>query len=223
MIVRIDGVNFSRVCDELGMEKPYDERLLEALILAAKEVFERLNPKLVYLFSDEISFLFSHPLPYSGREEKINSIIPSIAAGAFSVRFQRPVGFDSRILAVEDVADYFAQRQDEAWRNHLNSYAFYFLVREGIGRREAAKRLEGMKSKELRKFMLERGVDLTKTPSWQRRGVMLYRRGYTKEGYNPLTKERTLAKRMELVVDKELPIFNTPEGRQFLSKLVEDG
>ncbi len=220
LFVRVDGVNFSRVCDGLVFERPYDERISRALVHASELVFERFDPKLAYLFSDEINFFFTPPLPYDGRLEKLDSIVPSLVAGCISLEFGAPVAFDSKVIIPEDPADYLVGRQGEAWRNHLNSYAFYALLEEGFNRKEAARKLKGMKGGEIHEFMFKRGINLAETPPWQRRGVMLYKEAYMKEGRDPRKGKKVLAERKRVVSNWEIPIFGAPEGRTFLEGFV---
>ena len=69
-------------------------------------------------------------------------------------------------------------------------------------------------------MMYHRGVNLAKTPAWQRRGVLVCKRGMPKEGFNPITKEHVTVMRSMVAADCELPLFTTPEGQAFLKKLI---
>lgn len=218
---RIDGVNFSSLCEELGLLKPFDERFPEALAAASRGVFEKYNPRLAFIFSDEVNFLFLPPFPFEGRVEKLDSIVPSMVAGELSLILKTPAAFDSRTIISSSIVEYLVQRQGEAWRNHINGYAFHALLKELGSRRAAASRLKGMKSAEIHEFMSQRGVNLAETPQWQRRGVMLYKKRYRKEGFNPKSREKVAADRKRLVEDWGLPIFHRPEGRKFLEGIVE--
>jgi tRNA(His) 5'-end guanylyltransferase len=220
IFVRVDGVNFSTLCDFLGFEKPYDERLVSALSKAAEHVMERLNPKLAYIFSDEINFFFTTPLPYDGRVEKMDSVIPSMVAGALSMELGTPTAFDSRII-IGDIIEYLSSRQGEAWRNHINSYAFYSLLSKGMDRRGSAAMLRRMKSHEIHEFMFKRGVNLAKTPTWQRRGIIVCKETYEKRGFDPIGKKDVTVERKRVKVYWDLPIFHKPEGRSFLEALVD--
>ncbi len=220
IFVRVDGVNFSRKTEELQLEKPYDKRLIEALIEASKLVFEILNPKLAYIFSDEINFLFFPPLPYNGRFEKLNSIIPSIVSTKVSLIFKKELFFDSKIFCVNDdeIIQYLKERQDEAWRNHINSYAFYKLIEEGYSRREAAEILKGKKYKDIHEFLFKKGINLAKTPTWQRRGVLVYK--LRKEMSKKINDRVVKYYRNEIIVDWEIPLFSSEEGKRLLEKIL---
>jgi tRNA(His) 5'-end guanylyltransferase len=111
-------------------------------------------------------------------------------------------------------------RQDEAWRNHLNAYCQQALISEGVSARKAAAQLKGLQSAELHEMMHGKGTNLAKTPAWQRRGILVCKKSTEKEGYNPITKEPVIAQRSAVVVDRDLPLFTSPDGQAFLEKLV---
>ena len=60
---------------------------------------------------------------------------------------------------------------------------------------EPCSELRGMKEHEIHELVFAKGINLARTPVWQRRGVMIYR----KEG--------------KVVADWELPLFRSPDGQ----------
>lgn len=66
----------------------------------------------------------------------------------------------------------------------------------------------------MHEMMFKRGgINLAKTPAWERRGIACYRTEIIKEGgYNPVTDERVAAARRVVVPDDDLPLFSEPEG-----------
>ncbi|MCK7483776.1 MAG: hypothetical protein M0C28_47380 [Candidatus Moduliflexus flocculans] len=94
-----------------------------------------LNPDFAFTFSDEISLYFTQ-LPFSGRVEKIDSVSASFAASSLTLALgvHNPLSFDARVIpATPDYAmEYLANRQNEAWRNHLNGYCQQALVEDGL-------------------------------------------------------------------------------------------
>lgn len=227
--VRCDGRNFHRLTEEINFKKPYDREFTEIMVESAKSLFKNnLNPILVYVFSDEINVLFFEA-PFNGRIEKIDSIIASLLSSAFSLELYlrrnigKTISFDARVVPVPDkkILEYLAWRQLECWRNHINSYAFYTLVEKGFSREDAAKMLKGLKGAELHDLVFkEKGINLAKTPTWQRRGILLYFEEYLKESTNKLSGKRVLTIRRKLVENWELPIFNSPEGENLISKII---
>jgi tRNA(His) 5'-end guanylyltransferase len=182
-----------------------------------------LTPVFAYTFSDEIS-LYLTELPFSGRVEKIDSVAASYAASALTLALgtKEPLAFDARIVQAtpESAIEYMTGRQDEAWRNHLNSYCQQALISEGMDGTDAARILKGMPAQELHEMMHKRGVNLAKTPAWQRRGVLVCKKEIQKDGYNPVTKEHVTVTRSRVTADRDLPLFTTPDGQAFLKKLV---
>jgi len=163
-------------------------------------------------------------LPFSGRVEKIDSVAASYAASALTLALDadEPLAFDSRIVQAtpETAVAYMTGRQDEAWRNHLNAYCQQALVSEGMDAAEAAEQLKGMPAQNLHEMMHQRGVNLAKTPAWQRRGILVCKKEVEKEGFNPMTKEHVTVSRSRVAEDRDLPLFSTPEGQAFLRTLV---
>ncbi len=218
-ILRIDGRNFTNVLR--NFEKPYDLRFAKAMVETCKEILREFNPAFAYTFSDEVSFLFRDV--FGCRVEKIDSIIPSEFSSRLSLKLGFPVSFNSRIIYVRnraEIMDYLKFRQDECWRNHLNSYAFYTLLKEVGDRRKTQEFLKGKKSKEIHDILFERGINLSKTPSWQRRGIMIY--------WAEVELEREFGgrivryRRRRIVENWNLPLFNSEEGKKLLEKVLLD-
>ena len=225
VIVRLDGRAFHRLAHMLGLAKPFDVRFSHAMAAVCRCLVadSGLSPEFAYTFSDEIS-LYLPKLPFSGRVEKIDSVAASFAASALTLALEcaEPIAFDGRVIPATPAyaIEYLVNRQDEAWRNHINAYCQQALVAEGMKPRQAAVRLKGMPSKELHEMMHARGVNLAKTPAWQRRGVLVYKKSAEKEGFNPITKEKVKVVRSSVTVENNLPLLTTPEGQAFLKKLV---
>ena len=225
VIVRLDGRAFHRLAHMLGLAKPFDVRFSHAMAAVCRCLVadSGLSPEFAYTFSDEIS-LYLPKLPFSGRVEKIDSVAASFAASALTLALEcaEPIAFDARVIPATPAytLEYLVDRQDEAWRNHINAYCQQALVAEGMKPRQAAVRLKGMPSQQLHEMMHARGVNLAKTPAWQRRGVLVYKKSAEKEGYNPITKEKVKVVRSSVTADNNLPLFTTPEGQDFLKKLV---
>lgn len=224
VIVRADGRNFKESLARLGLEKPYDVRFERAMVSAGRSLVEEsgLGPDWIYTFSDELNVFFK-VLPFDGRVEKLDSVVPSYLASTLTITLgvDVPLAFDARVVPLhyEDVAGYLRWRQAEAWRNHMQSYGFYTLVKEGIPEREASKQMHGMKFEDIHEMMWQRGVNLGETPAWQRKGVFIYKKAMKKEGYDPVKKKKVLVERAEVEESWDPPLFGSVEGREFLKKL----
>lgn len=226
VIVRLDGRNFKESLSRLGFAKPYDHGFEQGMVAAARMLVEQssLGPEWAFTFSDEVSLLFKE-LPFDGRLEKLDSVIPSYMASALTIalRVETPLAFDSRVIPVhpEEIPEYLAGRQAETWRNHMQSYGFYTFVSEGMGEKEAAAKMKGMKFEDIHELMWQRGVNLNETPGWQRKGVFIYRKKTTREGYNPIKGEKVSVERREVVEDWDPPLFTSDEGEACLKQALE--
>lgn len=225
VIMRMDGRNFKESLARLGFRRPYDETFARGMVAAAWSLLadSSLGPEWAFVFSDEVSVLFNE-LPFDGRVEKLDSVVASYLSSALTLNLKQdtPLAFDARVIPVhrEEIVDYLIGRQSEAWRNHMQSYGFYTLVAEGAGEREAAAKMKGMKFEDIHEMMWQRGVNLNETPGWQRKGVLIYRKPYEKQGLNPLTGKVVLVDRTEIVEDWDPPVFATEEGKAFLHTIL---
>ena len=225
VFVRLDGRAFHRLAMMLSLKKPFDERFNNAMVQVCTSLVadSGLNPEFAFTFSDEISLYFTR-LPFNGRVEKIDSVTASFAASALTlaVGSASPLSFDARVIPAtpEFAIEYLTSRQKEAWRNHLNGYCQQALIKEGISAKKAAEQLKGLPAKDLHDMMHMRGFNLATSPAWQRRGVLVYKMITEKEGFNPITKEHVVAERSAVTVENDLPLFTSPEGKEFLEQLV---
>lgn len=226
VFVRLDGRAFHRLADVLGLERPFDEFFHKAMVTACTALVadSGLNPDLAYTFSDEISLYFTK-LPFSGRVEKLDSVAASYTASSFTLALGGTtlVAFDARVIPAtpEYAREYLANRQAEAWRNHINAYCQQALIEEGMNPKKAQEHLTGLPAKALHEMMHERGFNLATTPSWQRRGTLVYKKLTEKEGFNPITKETVITERSAVVAESDLPLFTSPEGQAFISAMVK--
>ncbi len=221
---RLDGRRFQAVAETVGAEKPFDKKFANCLVSSAKAIFQSdFNPTLVYAASDEINALFLYAIPFRRRVEKINSVLSGVASSAFSINLQKQfkktllTAFDSRIIisSKEKITEYLTSRQRDAWRNHNNAYAYWLLRKKGHKPSEAAKMLKGLKTKEIHETLFREGVNSTKTPVWQRRGVLVYREPYQKKV------ESHTVTRWRIKENWDLPLFSSKEGQALIRQIIE--
>lgn len=225
IFIRLDGRAFHRLAENLALKKPFDTGFSDAMIRVCTALIAEsgLCPDFAFTFSDEIS-LYVTQLPFGGRVEKIDSVSASFAASALTLALEvaEPLSFDARVIPATPAfaLEYLANRQNEAWRNHLNGYCQQALVEDGLSAKKAAERLKGLPAKDLHELMFRRGFNLAMTPAWQRRGVLVYKKISEKEGFNPITQQTVMAQRSAVTTERELPMFSSPEGKAFLEKLI---
>jgi tRNA(His) guanylyltransferase len=223
--VRVDGRNFRHALSLLKREQPYDLAFAESMGAASEAIMRRsgLPVQLVFTFSDEANVLFPEA-PFDGRIEKLDSVVASFFASAVTLNLSSnvPLAFDARIIPVGamDIPIYLELRQNETWRNHVHAYGYYYLRQNGQTGREAHATLLGMTSSEMHELMFSHGVNLAKTPAWQRRGILVHKQSYEKEGLDRITGRPSTTRRSRVVQNWDLPIFKSPEGREMLVGLI---
>ena len=227
IVIRIDGRNFKRMLERLSFQKPYDKTFAGAMADSTESLMKEsgLSPQFAYTFSDEINVFFLK-LPFHGRIEKLDSIVPSFLSSALTLALdiKRPLSFDARVvpLSRDDICEYLEWRQAEAWRDHVHSYGYYALREDGLSKRTAASRMVGMSAKEVHDMLFEKGINLTKTPAWQRRGILILKKKYKKSGYDPKNRTKVVTDRSKVIQDWGLPLFNSKEGQMLISKLLTE-
>ena len=204
LVVRADGRGFKKILE--NCKKPYDLEFARSMARVATRLFldSGLLPALAFTFSDEINLIFLDA-PFAGRVEKMDSVMAGFLSAALSLELDRLVCMDCRTIPIykAEVSDYLAERQAETWRNHVFSYGFYMLVVDGLTTSGAMEKLRGMREQEIHELVYQRGINLAKTPAWERRGVMIFRKGG------------------QLVQNWELPLFSSLEGKALLAEIIE--
>lgn len=224
IVIRADGRNFSHLSSDLNLEKPYDMDFENIMVDTCLEFYQEFSPRFMYTFSDEINVLLDE-IPFGGRVEKMDSVFASFISGTFTDKISlykkfskifdddeipiKPISFDSRVIPLnhEGLITYFKGRQDEAWRNCLNGYA-YWTLRQEYTKEETLEILDEKKSSQIHEILFERGINVKELPAWQRRGVGIYRKEVIVKGYNPVSQEHVQSKRWKPFTDWELPIFS---------------
>jgi len=230
VIIRCDGRNFHGLSEKLGLQKPFDKNFAEVMVAAAKEIYEEgFNPSLIYVFSDEINYIFTSELPFNRRLEKILSIIPSIISSKFTLLISRTgrdftISFDARAIPIakEEIPSYLQWRQNEAWRNCVNSYAYYALLKKGYTPREAAKKLEGLKYQDRHEIIFKfLKININNVPTWQLRGVLIYKKAYTIKAIDRKTGKRVEVRRWKVIENWEPPLFTSEDGMNLIYSLLD--
>lgn len=212
VVARLDGHGFTRLTKkEWKLEKPFDVRFRDIMISTTKHLMD-CGFRIVYGYtqSDEISLLFHLDDDTFGRKErKLLSILASEASVSFSLFAGRPAIFDCRLIPLpnkELVVDYFRWRQEDSHRNSLNGHCYWLLRKLGLSASEVQDRISGISNSEKNEILFSNGINYNDLPSWQKRGVGLFFRDETKQGYNPKTGETTTCVRRVLHLEDELPM-----------------
>lgn len=225
MAARLDGRGFTRLTKEIcQFEAPFDIRFRDLMIHTTKALMD-CGFRIVYGFteSDEISLLFAPDDNTFGRKvRKINSTLAGEASAAFSLELGRCATFDCRVIPLpmaERVVDYFRWRQEDAHRNSLNGHCYWMLRKEGMSVQAATRELEGKSVSYKNELLFSRGINYDQLPSWQKRGIGLWKEEYEKEGFDPISGTTVRAVRNRIAVCEELPLGEEYAAliRRFLS------
>ena len=212
MVARIDGRSFTKLTKEIHQfEAPFDIRFRDYMVETVKHLMNcGFNVIYGYTESDEISLLFSIAENAFGRKlRKYNSVLAGETSAKFSILLGDIAAFDCRISQLptkKDVIDYFRWRNEDAFRNALSAHCYWKLRENGENAKKATKTLEGASVADKNELLFQHGINFNDLPNWQKRGIGLYWASYDKEGVNPKTGEKMIAKRRKIVVDYNLPM-----------------
>ena len=213
VILRIDGCHFHTFTK--GMDKPFDDKLIEAFWETCKFLGENImGAKLIYHQSDEISILITNydtiqtDSWFSNNLQKMASVSASMAAAKFNevIRKSYPdkelAFFDSRawVIPQDEVNNYFTWRQQDASKNSISMAAFANF---------AHKDLHGLSGNQLQeKLFSEKGINWDKFPTWKKRGACVIKKEYLKEN--------AIRRRWE--TDLDIPLFS--KDRNYVERFV---
>lgn len=212
IVIRLDGRSFHKLARDLNLVKPYDEKFYHVIAEVCQDLFKEFSPLFIYSFSDEISLLFDK-VPFDGRLEKIDSVIASFAASSFvmnyDVEFKKPPAFDSRAIPIsdDDILKYFRWRQDESWRNCVNSHGISYLKTK-YSNTEANDKINGMKLNDIHELLFQNGINLNDIETYKKRGMGIYRKNKKVVGFNKKENINQTSYRSYVYTDWELPIFS---------------
>lgn len=211
IIVRLDGRNFHGLANSLNLNKPYDEEFINLMAQVCYDLFKEFSPQFIYSFSDEISILLKN-IPFNRRIEKINSVIASFTASSFTLHLNKelykPVAFDSRVIPIndQDILSYFKWRQDESWKNCINSYGISFL-KSKYGVKLANEKINGLKASDIHDLLFKNGINLNDIEDYKKKGIAIYRKLKKIEGFNKETLEKQISHRSYVYKDFNIPLF----------------
>jgi tRNA(His) 5'-end guanylyltransferase len=228
-IVRVDGRSFSRLTEELNLDKPFDEFFGSAMNDVASSLLREFNAIFAYTESDEISLVLTPGFDMFDRSvEKLVSVSAGVASAALTecmltIGYEaRPLPhFDSRVWlgsSIEDVVDYMSWRQADAARCALNGLVYWTLRDSGMTARAATAEMRG-KGREWKHETLHAfNVNFARLPDWQRRGVGVWWIDLPHTGWNPKTEEPVETTRRVIYVADQLPMGD--EFRQLVKKVL---
>lgn len=176
VFLRIDGKSFHTFTR--GMGKPFDHKLMEAMVVAGEETVKHLMGfRLGYHQSDEFSFLitdtqsFNSQLWFDGDVQKLCSVTASIFTAYFNRAMCGTVAaFDCRAFNVpkDDVANVFVWRQKDWARNSLQMYARSFF---------SHKQMHGKKNTDIHEMLHRKGLNWSDLSEQDKNGTFITQDG----------------------------------------------
>lgn len=208
---RIDGRGFSKFTK--GMNRPFDQRMTDAMIETTKYLVKETNALIGYVQSDEISLAWkasdhTSSIFFDGKTTKMTSVLAGMATAAFTraIRGWQPYedrlpAFDARVIQMPldyEVANMFLWRAIDARKNAVSmaTRAHY-----------SAKQMHGKKSLEMIQMLADKGVDFHAYPKAFREGTFVQRYVYDLLMLNGDTVQRS---RVDTIY---MPPFQTVDNR----------
>jgi len=191
VVFRLDGHGFHRFSDIHRFTKPNDERALELMDRAARDVMDAYSDVVLgFGESDEFSFLLRRSCTlYNRRQSKILSTLTSHFTSCYVFHWSTyfpetplvyPPSFDGRLVVYPtqtEVRDYFSWRQSDTHVNNLYNTVFWALVQEGeMSTTDAHEKLRGTVSSTKNEILFaEFGINYNTLPARFRKGSVLVR------------------------------------------------
>ena len=202
VIIRIDGKSFHTLAKRLNWKKPFDTDYVQDMQTMVVELCkEIMNVKLVYLQSDEASFLLIdyeeiQTQPWFRNEiQKLCSVTAGFASSKMSLMIGQEAVFDARVFIIPplEVCNYFIWRQRDWKRNSINMAA-----RANFSQKE----IHGLNCDEIQeKLWQERGINWADYPIFLKRGSCVIKQG-------------------AWFIDNEIPDFT--KNREYINRFIPE-
>lgn len=223
LLLRLDGVHFSKNVKRWKSEKPFDARLTHAMQMTCKGLAEKIpGVQVVYSQSDEITVLIRDDMthttqPWHGKEvNKIMSVAAAKATNLFNfhfhgesfgngkVMFEDLAEFDCRgyILPEQEILNAFLWRQRDCEKNSVQ-----MLARTVFSDKELHKK-NGSEMQDM--MMLQHKLNWNDMPTAFKRGFCVVKKDCFKEvpKRGSTTGDTELINRPAWTVDLEIPVFS---------------
>ena len=214
-VIRLDGKSFGTFLKTA--KKPYDKAVVESLALATQAVMKEIggSARFAFVASDEISIVINDRIslgfdPWFGNQvQKMVSVSASMMTANFNAAYSTfrtdslssLAYFDARVFALPDIMEMtnnMIWRQQDTTRNSISQYGRSMFPHKEMQGKSCAELLDMM--------MLQKQFNWNDTPTWTKRGVVIYKE-----------KGKSITERGGWKVDYEIPIFT--QDRDYLTNL----
>lgn len=178
---RIDGRSFSAFTR--GMDRPYDQRMSDAMIGAAKGMVEHTHARIGYTQSDEISLVWHADTVeggyfFDGKTMKMASVLAGLATALFmreatrvglSAYLGRLPHFDCRVIQLPtktEAANMFLWRELDATKNAVSMTARAHYSHEALDHKNGP---------EMQEMLFAKGINFNDYPAFFKRGTFVRR------------------------------------------------
>ena len=181
IIVRLDGRSFHQLARDLNLTKPYDDNFYNVFSNVCEDLFKEFSA--------------------------------SFAASSFvmhyNTQFRKPPAFDARVIPIsdDDILEYFKWRQDESWRNCVNSHGIFYL-KSKYPNNIANDKINGKNLSDVHELLFEHGINLNDVDTYKKRGLAVYRKNKKVVGFNKKENKNQVSYRSYVHTDWDLPKFS---------------
>jgi tRNA(His) guanylyltransferase len=229
---RIDGRSFSSFTR--GMRRPYEQRMINAMVDTTQLLVKETHAKIGYTQSDEISLVWlfdapnSEPL-FGGKVHKLTSVLAALAASCFvnclRLNFERETAerlanalphFDARVFSLPtkmEAANTFLWRAMDARKNAVSMAARTVY---------SAKELHGKDQSAMRAMLQAKGIEFEDYPASFKRGTfarrITFERSFTAEELVRIPESHRPEPGM-LVTRSEVPVMTMPEFHKVANRV----
>lgn len=225
---RIDGRNFSAFTR--GMERPYDQRMTDAMVATIKGLVEETHARIGYTQSDEISLVWlaaedGGSVFFNGKVLKMASVLAGLATAHF-MQAVRASGlgaeyeaklphFDCRVIQLPtktEAANMFLWRELDATKNAVSMAARSLYSHKALHRKTGS---------EMQEMLFAKGVNFNDYPPFFKRGTFV-RRVQVQRAFLPEELDRIPEKHRPtpetLVIRSEVRELTMPKFRTVVNR-----
>lgn len=220
---RIDGRGFSAFTRDF--ERPYDTRIMQAMIGTTKGLVEKTHARIGYTQSDEISLVwlaerYDSGIFFDGKIAKMTSVLAGLATALFCREMQSHIDrlphFDCRVFQLPnrtEAANAFLWRELDATKNAISMAARAVYSHKELDHKNGA---------EMQEMLFAKGINFNDYPASFKRGTFVRRvaveRSFTAEELARIPEKHrpepdATCTRSDIVT-LEMPKFSTVTNRE---------
>jgi tRNA(His) guanylyltransferase len=215
IVVRLDGVGFSKFTEVLGCEKPFDPLFMERMrSVTAYLMTEVPDIEIGYVQSDEITLVFKRDTEWFRRRvEKFVSVLAAKASSKMALLVNQGVppvknlypAFDCRLSVFptrDHVNENLTWRIEDSVKNCRNLIVFWGMVHSGVSARAATSAMRNKGKDFYNEWMfLNLGINFKDFDAACKRGTLFYKAEVNKAGFNPSKRELVVCHRQVMFSD----------------------